>query len=63
MAARINHEVAGLDVAMDDAVAMGVVERIRHISSDAHDFAHWHWPSQQPVAETLSLDILHGDPQ
>ncbi len=57
----LEQDVLGLDVAMDDVVAMGVIERLGHLMRDLHGIDH-----RQPVVpgeaqpERIVLDERHN---
>ena len=56
----MQQDVLGLDVAVNDAVAVGVIERIRHIPRNAHRFIHAELRfAVQLGAKRLSLDVRH----
>jgi hypothetical protein len=57
-------DVLGLDVAVDDAMLMGVVQRLRRLPRDPERVVKRELPlAPKPVAQTLALDERHGEPQ
>ncbi len=56
----MEENVFRLDVAVDDAVAVGVVERTRYFDSDPYRVVHRQLllPAD-PVADRLALDVRH----
>jgi hypothetical protein len=60
----MQQDVFRLDVAMNDPMAMGVIERSRHLGRDAHRFGNRKlFLAVQPVAQRLALDERHRVPQ
>ena len=56
----VQQDVLGLDVAVDDAVAVGVVERGGHFHRDPDRVVHRQLLlAADPVADRLALDIRH----
>ena len=56
----MQQDVLGLDVAVDDAVAVGVVERRGGLGGDAHRVGHGQLLlAADPVADGLALDERH----
>ena len=59
-AAVVQEDVLRLDVAMDDAAAMGVVEGAGHLGGDADGVGDGELlVAREPVAEGLALDEGH----
>ena len=57
-------QVLGLDVPMDHAVSVGVLERPGRLGGDPERRVHRELPlAPQPVAERLALDVRHGEPE
>ena len=52
-------DVLGLDVAMDDAAAVGVVQRLGDLAREQQRLGNRKRPSEQPLAERLALDEGH----
>jgi hypothetical protein len=56
----VEQDVLGLDVPVDHAVPVGVVERRGHLARDADGLVHRKLLlAVQPVAERLALDVRH----
>ncbi len=56
----VQQDVLGLDVAVDHAVPVGVVEGARHLAGDPHGIGDGQLPlARQPVAERLALHKRH----
>ena len=53
-------DVVGLDVAVDDAVLVGVGEGPGHVAEQAHHLGEWERTPREPRAERLALDVGHG---
>ena len=53
-------DVVRLDVAVHDAVVVGVGERARDVAQDAHDLGDGQRPAGQPRAQAFALDERHG---
>ena len=59
-AAVVQQDVLGLDVAMDDALAVGVVEGVGDSRGDAHRLVDRSWVSRSSLlAQRLALDEGH----
>ncbi len=59
----LEQDVVRLDVAMDDAEAVGVGQGIGDFGEEAHRLRHREWAlARQPVAERFPLDQRHGEP-
>ena len=57
-------QVLGLDVAVDHAVPVGVLERPGGLGGDPERLVHRQLPlPPEPVAERLALDERHGEPE
>jgi hypothetical protein len=57
-------QVLGLDVAVDDAVAMRVLERLRRLAGDTERVLDRELPlPPEPVAERFALDERHREPE
>ena len=57
-------DVLGLDVAVDDAVPVGVVERAGDLTGDPERVVDRELAlAPEPVAERLALDERHGEPE
>jgi hypothetical protein len=56
----VQQDVLGLDVAMDDAVPMRVVEGARDFGCDAHGVAYWKpWLSRNSLSQRLAVHERH----
>jgi hypothetical protein len=53
------HDVAGLQVPMDDPPPMGVVERVRDLDGIPKRLIERQRPPQQTLGERLALEVLH----
>ena len=61
---RREQDVLRLDVAVDDAVLVGVVQRAGRLAGDPERVLHRELPlPAEPVAEALALDEGHGEPE
>ena len=57
-------QVLGLDVAVDHAVLVGVVQRLRRLAGDPERVLERELPlAPEPVAQALALDERHGEPE
>ena len=57
-------QVFGLDVTVDHALLMGVIQRQRRLAGDPKGLVHGELPlPPQPVPERLALDVRHGEPE
>ena len=58
------HQVLGLDVPVDHAVPVGVLEGPGGLGRDPKGRVHRELAlAPEPVAETLALDVRHGEPE
>ena len=56
----VQQDVLGLDVAVDDVVAVGVVERVRHLAGDPHRVVDGELLLVgEPVAQRFAFDVGH----
>src|SRR5207245_4733046 len=51
MAAAVDHDVPGLDVAMHNSVLVRLIEGVGHFRAEAHDFVDGHRAAPEPVAQ------------
>ena len=57
---RREQQVAGFDIAVDDADVVGSAQRLRGLVEDGHDFVNGRAIiSRQPIGERLTVDQLH----
>jgi hypothetical protein len=61
-AAAGKQDVVGLDVTVDDAVAMRVRQRARNVAQDADGFGEWNRSAIEPPTERVALDVRHREP-
>jgi len=54
-----DHHVAGLQIAMDDALLMRGLERLGHLARDVQCFGERHGSALQPRGQRLPVDELH----
>jgi len=60
----VQQNVLGLDVAVDDVVAVRVVERVRDLGGDAHSVVDGERVvNRQPVAQRMALHHGHDEIQ
>src|SRR5664280_461937 len=58
----VAHDIAGLEIAMDDALAMGGLQAGADLQHDADRFVRWHSAlARKNRAQVLTFDELHGD--
>jgi hypothetical protein len=56
----LQHDVVRLDIAVYDAIPMGVIERSRHFQRDYYGFVNGkHLLVIQSIAQRLPLDVRH----
>jgi hypothetical protein len=61
---RGEEQVLRLDVAVDDAVVVGVLERLGRVARDPERLVHRKASlPPEPVAERLALHVGHGEPE
>jgi hypothetical protein len=51
----------GFQIAMDDVLPVGAVERIRDLAGVAKDLVRFERTPHEPVIERLAVDVLHDD--
>ena len=54
-------DVARLDVAVNDAVAVRRVQRVGNLDTDVDDLMDLQGPTVEPIAQRRALDELHDD--
>src|SRR5205085_3069864 len=58
----VSHDVARLQVAMNDAFPVSRLKATKHLLHNVDDFIHWNLPAvPQHLVQALALHILHGD--
>jgi hypothetical protein len=62
LSARRDLDIRGLQVAMDDVLVVGGVERIGDLLRDGEGLIDRDRPMRNPIAERGALDELHDDP-
>ena len=55
------NQVRTLDVAVDDAEPVRLVQGVRHLRRDLQGRGHRQWPAPQSVREGFAIDQLHHD--
>ena len=55
------HDVGGFQIAMDDAVAVRVGERIGNLNRVAQDLVQGQCAASDPLGQRFALEILHDD--
>ena len=55
------HDVAGLEIAMDDAVAMSALEAVANFSADTSELLERKRAFFQTIGESFTLEIFHDD--
>ena len=61
LAAAVDHDVAGLDVAMDDLPALGGGHAVGDLRGDVHDLIQGERLQLQQLVEGDAVDVLHDD--
>ena len=61
MAVRGEHDVRGLQVAVDDVLLVGLVQRFGRFQRDLQGVELAEGPSRQSLPERLPFDVLHDD--
>ncbi len=61
-AAAGEEDVVGLDVPMDNAVAMRVRQRARHVAQNRHRLGEGHGSLREPVPQRVAIDVRHREP-
>ena len=61
VAARRQHQVGRLDVAMHDAFGMRFVQRVAHLDANGNQFGKRERTTFQPNAQRLAFHIFHGE--
>ena len=61
LTARRDDHVVRLDVTMNDAGGMRLLQRLRGLDADVHHFGRRQWVLPDPLGKTLALDVLHDD--
>ena len=56
----VEQDIFGLDVAVDDAVFVGVLQRVRHLRGDSHRVVHRQLMlPRQPIPQALPFHVWH----
>jgi hypothetical protein len=61
LAGRDQKDVSGLDVAVDDALAVSGIERVGELDGDFEDTIQGERPALQDGGQALAFEQLHGD--
>jgi len=54
-----HHDVRRLEVAMNDPLAMGLVQRIGDLDPEAQNLGERQWAFAQAFSESLAFEVLH----
>ena len=55
------HDVAGLEIAVDDSAAMRLVQGERDLRTVFQDLVKWEWPFLQPLGKRFPFNALHNE--
>jgi len=58
---RGDHQVGALDVAVDDAAPVRLLQRLGNLDADVDRFAEGELPAFELLRERFALDVLHDD--
>ncbi len=57
----INHDIARLNIAVDDPLPMGIIERTGDLAHHIRDFGQWERPPIEDIFQCATLQKPHDD--